>query len=355
MIKAGFLINPVAGCGQFLNMKGSDSLTPSQCPRSISLEKAIEFLNESRDLDVLYYTASGQMGEEAFQKTGLRNYEVIEHHAGESTPENTEEFIRNLLGTDASILVFFGGDGTARDIYDAGWALPSLGVPLGTKMYSSVFALSVSKATQAFMDYVSSGTGDFEMEEVIDLDEDAYIKGDIEVKQHGKLLVPVSDLIMSSSKAEYQESSDTGIAEYVVEHMEKDVNYLVGPGSTCKAILSELNLEGSILGFDLVRNGEVRGKDLSEKEIFELTSCRTVIVLSPIGGQGFLLGRGNKQLSGRIISAVGFENIIVVSSEVKMRSLNRLYVDMDSITIAKPSFLRVLFGYGRYRMMPVLF
>ena len=355
MLKAGFLVNPVAGCGQFLNMKGSDSLTPLQCPRSISMEKAIEFLNETRDLGVHFYTAAEQMGEEAFKKNNLENYSVIERYEGECSSADTRNFISELLRTDATMLVFFGGDGTARDIVDAGWTLPVLGVPLGTKMYSSVFAISVSRAMDLFRQFCNSEILDFASEEVIDLDEEAYVRGNFQMKSHGFLTVPVSEAVMSVSKAEYPETSDTGISEYVIEHMNDDVNYIIGPGSTCKAILAEMGLEGSLLGFDHVKNGKMIGKDLSEGEIYGLTTKRTVIILSPIGGQGFLLGRGNKQLSGRIISSVGFENIIVVASERKIRALERLYVDLNSIHMEKPAFIRVLFGYGRFKMMPIIF
>lgn len=355
LIRAGFLVNPVAGCGQFLNLKGSDSLTPSTCPRAIALEKAVEFLNEVQDLEVQFFTASGQMGEDAFHQADLSNYRIIEEFQGECSGTQTKDFIQELKKQDVSVLVFFGGDGTARDISDAGWVLPSIGVPLGTKMYSSVFAINIASAIELFRDLVGNRVSEFAMEEVIDLDEAEYIHGFGAIKPYGHLKVPVSESIMSVSKAEYPENSIEGIAEYVVEHMGENVNYVVGPGSTCKGILKELELEGSLLGFDLVRNSSLIGTDLSESEIYQLTSDKTVIILSPIGGQGFLLGRGNKQLSGRIISEVGFNNIIVVSSESKLRSLKRLYVDVEPIPETRPTFVRVLFGYGRYKMIPVEF
>lgn len=355
MVKAGFLVNPVAGCGQFLNLKGSDKLTPTTCPRYISLEKAIEFLEMVKNVDTHFFTASGIMGKEALEKAQIKDFSTISSFEGECTSKDTENFIHELKKTDAEILIFFGGDGTARDIYDGGWDLPVIAVPLGTKMYSSVFAVSVLKAATLFKKFSEGSLTEFSMEEVIDLDETAYLSGAIEVKTHGFLKVPVSELVVLESKAEYPETSPEGIAEYVVEHMENDVNYLVGPGSTCKAILTELGEEGSLLGFDLVRNREVVGKDLSEKEIFEKTGNKTVIIISPIGGQGFLIGRGNKQLSGRIISAVGFQNVMVVSSEIKMRSIEKLYVDIDAEVEDEPHFIKVLFGYGRFRVMPVVF
>lgn len=353
MIKAGFLVNPIAGCGQFLNLKGSDNLTPSTCPRYISIEKAVEFLLEIGNLDVHYYTGSRLMGEEAFRKAGMVNFTVVYSDQGESTSEDTKRMVETLVGMDVEVIIFFGGDGTARDISDSGCNLPVIGVPLGTKMYSSVFALSVQKAADLFTNYVRGNLSDFSPEDVIDLDEEEYSKGNFSVKKHGVLTVPESDFIMNHSKAEYPETSPEGIAEYIVEHMERDTNYLIGPGSTCKTILAEIGETGSLLGFDLAKNGKLIRKDLTEEEIFQIIGEPSKVILSPIGGQGFLIGRGNKQLSGRVISKLGFNNIIVVSGETKLRSLEKLYLDTGGIETEIPAFIRVLFGYGRYRMMPV--
>lgn len=355
MIKVGLFINPVAGCGQLFNMKGSDTLTPSMCPRSISFEKAVEFLNEVRDADVFYYTASGIMGEEAFRKAGVGRFDIIHEYSEECSSSDTRSFVEKLSKTGAGLLVFFGGDGTARDIIDAGCSLPVIGVPLGTKMFSSVFAISVPRAIQVFLELIKGKSLNFAEADVIDLNEASYLKGEMALTSYGTLKIPVSDFIMSESKAEYPETSVEAIAEYVIEHMEEGVNYLVGPGSTCKAINSMLGVNGSLLGFDLLRDRKLVKEDLSEKEIYDLTSGRTMIILSPIGGQGFLIGRGNKQLSGRIISKIGFQNLIVVSSEEKLRGLNRLYVDVNNLTIPRPSFIRILFSYGRFKLMPVLY
>lgn len=355
MYKAGFVINPVAGCGQFLNLKGSDGLTISRCPRLISLEKAVEFLNEVRDLDVHFYTVSGKMGEEAFVQAGIENYEVIHEFSGECTSSDTMAFVRKLQTTDASTLVFFGGDGTARDLISGGCDIPVIGVPLGTKMFSSVFAINLPRAIQIFIDIVTGRAVGYSPAEVIDLDETIYSEGHIAISPYGKLVIPESDYILSMSKAEYPETSAGGIAEYIIDRMEPDVNYVTGPGSTCKKINEVMGLEGSLLGFDRIRNGKLLGKDLSEEEIFLLTEERTVIILSPIGGQGFLIGRGNKQLSGRILEKIGLRNIIVIASEEKLRGLKGLYVDINGFPGEKSGFIRVLFSYGRFKLLPILF
>lgn len=355
MLKVGLLINPVAGCGQFLNLKGSDSLSITQCPRLIALEKGIEFLNEIKDLDVYFYTASGKMGEEAFQVAGISEYKVIHSYTGDCGPSDTREFVQKLNKTDARILVFFGGDGTARDIIDARCTLPVIGVPLGTKMFSSVFAINLARSLQIFRDIVADKPISYSPAEVIDLDESIYNEGRIAIDSYGKLTVPVSDYILSMSKAEYPETSIGGMADYIIERMESGVNYIIGPGSTCKTINELLGLHGSILGFDLIRDGQLIGTDLSEEEIFSETIKKTIVILSPIGGQGFLIGRGNKQLSRRILETIGFQNIMVIATEEKIRQLKALYVDLNGFTGEKPRFIRVLFSYGRYKMLPLLF
>lgn len=356
MLKIGFLVNPVAGCGQLFNLKGSDSLSLKDCPRSTSLEKAVEFLEEVGDLKMEYLTASGKMGEEAFEISGVHNYSVVYSYSGECNSSDTVKASKIILQQVPDILVFFGGDGTARDIVDSGYTRPVIGVPLGTKMFSSVFAISIARAVQMIRMMASGKIVDFIRADVIDLNEISYEKGEMELSSYGELLIPKSEFMMSESKAEYPATSMESIGQYIIDGMEDEVNYLIGPGSTCKSINLLLGLDSSLLGFDLVRNKKLLGKDLSEDEIFAVSENKTKIVLSPIGGQGFLLGRGNKQLSTRILSRVGFANIMVVASEEKLMYLKGLYIDIwDSESITKPKYIKVLFSYGRFKLMPVIF
>lgn len=356
MLKVGLLVNPIAGCGQFFNLKGSDSLSLKDCPRSISLEKAVEFLEEVKDLEMSYITASEKMGEEAFRKAGMEKYSVIYSYSGDCNSTDTVNASERMKSEGADVLVFFGGDGTARNIVDSGFSKPVIGVPLGTKMFSSVFAISVDRAVQLLRIMATDGILGYTEADVIDLNEAAYEKGEMDVSSYGNLLIPKSDLIMSESKAEYPASSPEAMGQYIIDGMQENINYLVGPGSTCKSINSLLGLDSSLLGFDLVRNRSLLGKDLSEEQIFQISSQETRIILSPIGGQGFLIGRGNKQLSARILSNVGFSNIMVVASEEKLRYLKGLYVDIwDSENIEKPKYIKVLYSYGRFKLMPVIF
>lgn len=351
-MKVGFMINPVAGCGQLLNLRGSDSLSFSRCPRSVSAELARTFLEKVEDTDVMFLTASDAMGEDLFKSLGMNNYRVIYRYQSDPTAEDTVRYIKKLNDTDVSVLIFFGGDGTARNIVDANFTSPVIGVPAGTKMFSSIFAISVNRAVQIFQDILSGRITGSHPGDVIDLNETAYSEGRIDVKLYGELLVPSSDLIVSESKAEYPDNPVEGIVDYIVDNMVNDVNYLVGPGSTCKGILKSLGIQGSLLGFDLLRNGILIKKDLTEQEIYGL-SMPVKIILSPLGGQGFLIGRGNKQLSSRVMNRIGFENVIVIAGEDKIRGFSGLYVDVPGLSSQVPAYVKILSGYGRFKMFPV--
>ncbi len=352
-MRVGLFINPVAGCGILLGYKGSDHLTSGMCPHSVSLDLAVAFLREIDERDIQFLIPSGTMGEKAFIEAGYRNYSVI-YNASESTgPSDTMAFLSILKHYNPDILVFFGGDGTARNVVDASLGFPVLGVPAGTKMYSSVFAVSVRAAADILMDLRSGRSMEMADAQVIDLDEDAYSSGKLETRIYGELLVPRSNRVVLESKAEYSDDYVEEAAEYIAEHMEENADYLIGPGTTCKRILSFLGTEGSLLGFDLVRNRKVIARDMNEQEIFSTVDENTRVVISPIGGQGFLLGRGNRQLSPRALRKINMSNLIVIASAAKLDSLSRLYVDTGPEKVQFPRYIKVIYGYGKFKMMRV--
>ena len=350
---AGFFVNPIAGCGSMQGMKGSDYMKMSECRESVSLGLAVEFLRRINHEKITFLIPSGDMGEKAFTIAGLHNYRTIYDPAAPSTSMDTKKFVEILSKGSPGILVFFGGDGTARDIVDTHPAFPVIGVPAGSKMYSSVFAISLDSAVRVFNDVASGMVEDFVPSEVIDLDERVYSTGRIETRFYGELLVPNSSRILMESKAEYTDDYVQDAAEYIHDHIENDVDYLIGPGTTCKSVLVLFGQKGSILGFDLFRNGRIMETSMNEARLYEIASSSTRMIISPIGGQGFLLGRGNREISPRVLKKIDPRNITVIASPRKLENLKVLYIDTGGEKIAFPQYVRVLYGYGKFKMVKV--
>ena len=355
-MKLGFFINPLAGYGIISNLKGSDGLVLKSHEDSKSVSRALKFLDGVKSEEIEFYVPSGIMGSEALDKAGITSYRVIYAPSEPTTSEDTAAFVRELNGTDADILAFVGGDGTARDILAAVREdLAVVGIPAGMKMYSSVFSISVRSAVSLIKQLSSSGTWETTKSEVVDIDEDKFRKGELDISLFGEMTVPVTPLVVSESKAEYSHVDFTGISEYIGERMRGGICYVIGPGSTCKSVLPENIGATNILGFDILIDGKIAVSDADESEIYRYVSeYPPVLVISPIGGQNFLLGRGNKQISSRIVEKIGWNNICVISSQEKLSSMANLFVDIDnSRDIKIPAFIKVLYGYGRYRMIPV--
>ncbi len=347
----GFLVNPIAGCGQFFNMKGSDSLSTKDCRESLSLQMAEKFLDLIPETNVTYYTASGNMGERAFYKKSSDVFRVIYDAPEITSSADTRNFVRALRAYSVDILVFFGGDGTAKDLVDANVDIPVLGVPAGTKMFSSVFSISAEDATSVLRSLLSGDEAVIVNGDVIYVDENKYSAGDLALSSYGQLKIPSSPMIIRTCKGEYPDSTIMDIVEYIQEIMRPGVNYIIGPGSTCLEIKKLFSNNGTAFGFDLIKDREIVARDLSEKEIYESEINPTKIIISPLGGQGFLIGRGNKQLSARVIKRTGFENLIVVSGAEKLNGINSLYIDINNLDFTIPSYTKVLYGYGTFRLV----
>ncbi|MEM0140286.1 MAG: ATP-NAD kinase family protein [Ferroplasma sp.] len=344
---AGFFVNPLAGYGGPINNKGSDNLVLKNINDSTSIARADEFLGKINAEGVCFIVPYGYMGSFLMDRHGLK-YKVAYSPGDITTASDTENFVRSMGNVD--ILCFAGGDGTARDILEAGCKVPVLGIPSGVKMYSSVFAMNIPHAAEVF-NHVAGGYSTYRYAEVSDIDEEKYRNGILNVKTYGMMLIPDLEGIVMSSKAEYPNSGSYDIAEYIIEEMKDDTIYIIGPGSTCKAIVSSLGYRTNMLGFDLFAGKKLIAADLDEKELYNsIINKKSELIISIIGGQGFLLGRGNQQISGRIIEAIGFENITVISSPEKLLDIKKLYIDMNLNGIKLPQYIRVLTGYGIYKM-----
>jgi len=315
---------------------------------------------QRRDNRIKFLIPPGSMGENVASRLKLQ-YESI-GRIGRTTSSEDSVRVARLMKKRADLIVFCGGDGTARDVLDGvGKETPVLGIPAGVKMYSSIFAINpvaAAESTVAFLeDQIPEKLG-----EVVDVDEVAFRKNRLSVKLFGYLTTPDSGPLMQGSKSATGSSEDAeldAIAEYFVEEIDPIGTYILGPGSTVERIAERLGVEKTLLGADGVKgDGKVLGRDMNETALLGLVSkSSTRLIISPIGGQGFLFGRGNQQISPKVIRRVGVENITVVGSRSKIEALHprRLLTDSgDEETDQRlRGYRRVITGYREEMVVKV--
>ena len=361
----GLIVNPVAGMGGSVGLKGTDgemfkkSLELGANP--VTPARTKDFLTHIKNKqEIIIYAAPGKMGEEYVKSFDIQ-LEVIGAVDEETTAEDSKKIAREMFNDGIKLLIFVGGDGTARDIYDAvDSKIPVIAVPSGVKVFSSVFAVS-ARAAAGLVDAFIEGT-DFTEEEVLDIDESAFREGKLASRLYGSLLVPnVRKLLQAGKEASSTSSSaienKKEVAQYVVEGMDHNILYLLGPGTTVKAVTDELKLHKTLLGIDAIFDGELVGTDLNEKCILELFKKykKKKVIVTPLGGNGFIFGRGNKQFTPEVIKKTGKENIIVIGIKDKVNSLECLRVDTGNHEVDKLLFgyIRVITGYKEEMLMEV--
>jgi predicted polyphosphate/ATP-dependent NAD kinase len=351
----GLLINPIAGMGGPVGLKGTDNavgeaLRRGAQPRAPDRAKiALKLLAGDRDL--AFVTCSGAMGEEALKDAGISNYRIVYQYAGESSAGDTRNAVRAFLDTGVDLILFCGGDGTARDVFDgAGRDVPVLGIPAGVKMYSAVFAIDPASAADLVRAFDNRSMRDGE---VLDVDEEAYRAGHLRTRLYGIARTPSLAGKMQVSKQVYEEPDEERakeeIARFIEEVLLPDTLYLLGAGTTTEAIVHRIGMGKTLLGVDVIRNRHLVATDCDEKTLLALIAGEpdVRIVISPIGAQGFLLGRGNQQISARVIRQVGFRHIIVVATPHKLAELPVLYVDSGDADLDREfgNSIQVISGY----------
>ena len=311
-------------------------------------------------LDVQFLTASAEMGERAAISAGVP-FRIVYDLPGETSPFETMEACIAFVRNSASLIIFCGGDGTAKDVLDAvGDIIPMIGIPAGVKMHSGVFLNSPS-GLGPLLEHFLNGDASTEMAEVADVDESAVREGRISDRVHGYAQTIRAAGLTQPSKGEVVGSTDQEekkeIAQYFVEKMEEGVLYIIGPGTTTNAIAQEMGLKKTLLGVDVYRDRNVVSNDAGERNLLSLleTSAKAVIVATPIGMQGFIFGRGNQQISADVIRKVGIEHIRIVATPSKLRTLAGLRVDTGDVRLDEElkNYRRVLVGYGREKLMKV--
>ena len=359
--RVGLIVNPIAGIGGRVGLKGSDGAMIQRRAFELGAVReasrraveALRRLNVMRDeLELLTYP--GEMGQEAAEECGYAPTVVGSIRLGETTARDTQEAAKEMARLDVRLLLFAGGDGTARDVYDAvGERVAVLGIPAGVKIHSAVFGVNPRSAGDLALAYLTGGVTRLRAAEVMDIDEEAVRRGVVAARLTGYLRVPYRSRLLQGLKSA-SPAGEMGamrlIAGDVVGRMEADCYTILGPGTTTRAIAERLGLCKTLIGVDLVANGKVVAADANEAQLLALIKGRrAMIVVTPIGGQGYLFGRGNQQISWRVISEVGREKIVVVSTPNKIASLRGrpLWVDTGDRAVDESlrGYVKIITGY----------
>lgn len=357
MRKLGVIVNPIAGIGGRVGLKGSDGekmlrLAIARGARPEALSRATAALRplahlKSRIRLIAYY---GEMGADACHAAGMPATAVGMLPPGRTTASDTKTAARQMLSEGVDLLMFVGGDGTARDICSVvGETVPVIGVPAGVKIHSGVFAITPESAGYVAAEFLEKPSLRCRTAEVMDIDEDAFRNGRVSARLYGILLVPDNRRHMQSTKAGGLQSEQAllrQISQSVIDIMAlSDSYFIIGPGTSTRTIMEMLELKNTLLGVDVVHHNAHVATDVDENRLLGLvTKGPAKIVVTIIGGQGYLFGRGNQQISPQVIRTVGQENIIIVATPEKLLSLKGKYLLVDTGDAALD---RELEGYVR--------
>jgi predicted polyphosphate/ATP-dependent NAD kinase len=361
--KLGVVVNPIAGMGGRVGLKGTDGQEILDMAKKLgafpmSPHRTVEALHRIAPIkdSIELLTYPYEMGENEARESTFRPTVIGSITEGSTTSADTRNAAKDMVVAGVDLLLFAGGDGTARDIFEAiGDSLPVLGIPAGVKIHSAIFSINPRSAGDLAVNYLRGEATSLREGEVMDIDEQAYRDNQLSAKLFGYLKVPYDQTLLQTSKAGSPSEDQTAaeeIANDFIENMEDDCIYIIGPGTTTRAIMGELGLKKTLLGVDAVRKGQLLISDANEQQLLELIRGRRArIVVSVIGGQGFIFGRGSQQLSAGIIRMVGRENVMVIATPNKLLSLKGrpLLVDTGDCEIDKmmAGYVQVITGYRR--------
>jgi predicted polyphosphate/ATP-dependent NAD kinase len=306
------------------------------------------------------------MGSEALRATGFETVEIVHTASAQPSAQDTKATTERFLAAGVDFVLFCGGDGTARDICSIiGEAIPVLGIPAGVKMYSGVFGITPARTALIVMRFLMHEIG-LARAEIVDLDEDRYRAGEWSVRLYLTAKTPYEPTYVQAAKALIAGAEEEAVKDDIAAQLQEDMAarpstlFLLGPGSTVQTVGRALHVDKTLLGIDAVTDGRLVAKDLVEKDILKLLDsypdCK--LVLSPIGAQGFILGRGNQPLSPRVIRHIGADNIVVIATPAKLARTPTLRLDtgepsLDADMISR-KFFEVVIGYHRTRLVKVI-
>jgi predicted polyphosphate/ATP-dependent NAD kinase len=365
-IKVGLVLNPKAGVGGPVGLKGSDGVygdAMSLGGESKVADRVAACLERIAHDGIEWFTVPGEMGGDSLGHLGITCHLVDWGNIANTSAEDTRHVVRLLCEQGVDLLLFAGGDGTARDVADSIQNVAAvLGIPCGVKMHSGVFATTPVAAATLINKIIAGEILSVVTSDVRDIDENSFREGIVKTRFYGELPVPNDLRYVQQTKVGGREVDELvlqDIAAYFTENMDPEALYLMGSGSTVGTLMDFLCLESTLLGIDVIRNGQLLAADVSENQILEFLEDAPVakIVVTAIGGQGHVFGRGNQQLSAKVIRQVGVRNLEIVATKSKLARFARrpLRVDTGDVELdeALAGMKSVLVGYDDWVLYQV--
>lgn len=371
MFKLGLIVNPFAGLGGSVGLKGSDgddirseAFARGAEPRALQrVERALKIISGFRE-QIEIFCFAGDMGESSSRTSGFITHVLGAAQQNPSSSQDTCLAAIALMQQNMDLIIFAGGDGTARLIADVvGTSQPVLGIPCGVKMHSGVYANAPEAAGEILKQLLTGTLVNIVERDVKDIDEEAFRNGQVRARFYGTLLVPEDSQFLQQVKnagTERDELAQLDVAQGMIDQLQSDTLYVIGPGSTTHLFLQELGLEGTLLGVDLLLNNELIATDVSATKITEHLdrfAGAVKIIITAIGGQGHILGRGNQQFTPTILRRIGKDNIHIIAARGKILALNGrpLLVDTNDpkLDVAFGGYRPVITGYRETIMYPV--
>ncbi|MEG2317981.1 MAG: ATP-NAD kinase family protein [Rikenellaceae bacterium] len=357
--KVGLIINPIAGMGGSVGLKGTDGVVEEAILRGAvpkaegRTEVALKELLPIAD-GVVIYAAKGPMGGDLSEKMGFETM-LVENGDEKTSNLSTQRLARELVDVGVDVIVFSGGDGTARDIFSAiGDRAIVLGVPAGVKIHSPVYAQSPTKAGELLVRYLSGDSSiKIEEAEVLDIDEVKYREGIVNTQLFGYLKIPYKKEYVQNKKSgtPVSECATQELISYeITDNMEEGTYYVIGGGTTMRSVMQKLELPYTLIGVDIVKDRKVVVNDATERQILDVIKGeKAKLVLTVTGGQGYLLGRGNQQISASVVREVGVKNIIIVATRSKLLTFlhQPLLVDTGDVSLDEElcGYVRIITSY----------
>jgi|TARA_R110000851_G_scaffold307407_1_gene465889 predicted polyphosphate/ATP-dependent NAD kinase len=366
--RLGVIINPLAGLGGSVGLKGSDgvandAIAKGAIPKAQQrMQQALAVVLPFADtIDII--TASGDMGADLCRQMGFQTNAVYTCSATTSSLD-TQQAVTYLLEQQLDLLLFAGGDGTARDISAVVEdKLPVLGVPAGVKIHSGVYGITPHASGLVVSMLLKGELVSLMSADVMDIDEVAFRQGTVRAKRFGEMMVPAEPRYIQAVKMGGKEVDELVLADIaadIIESMEDEL-YIMGSGSTVAAVMEDLGIDNTLLGVDVIQHKALIASDVTAKQLLELTndteSCPAKLVITLIGGQGHILGRGNQQLSPELIKRIGKDNILILATKTKLKALEGRPLIVDSgdpeLDKALTGYYKIVTGYHDYVMYQV--